>query len=911
MSNSTSTISSTSIATLCSELNEICGQGKFSLPNSKVTAIQVDDFFKNVLKTDSISFTNATVGCEDSSVSLKGSFRLFGIQLTVDWGFTQESDGTITWNFGASTTSSTTVGGIIQHFSSQDFNLPSGLAGLQVNNLSMDAKINTGDKNYSLDLTAKTSWGDLELYVQDNSGTWGTALGVSVSKGFTLSKITSGLAVFNNLEFENSAIVISDFKDSSLSIAGITGVVDGVEFQSTLSLCSSSNSSPISQITNELAKSMSNIPVKTSIDLEASGNFEIKAEIDEQFALPGFSSVKLTDISLDIQSSPVTASLSGDLNLPVHIPNSVDAIDVTGSISFTYSDDTGTIEAALNSTTVIKEPFYFKGLTLTDVGVGLDVSFGVETGVGFTIESAFEFAGTTYGVQPPVTPNSKEKVAITLEFTDDLPNPSLLYFSTSDLNLSTIFKTVLPSDITLPSILDDFEFKDLMFYWCDKAQTLPDGTSFQPGIGYHGTVDIWNFAAYSELIINQGSGIIGEASIDPIHLLDGDITLTGKGKGGHGVQPGGAYFDFDTTKTSFDVSADAHILGITEVLDASVSATSLDINMKSNLGFLKDTISVKFDDGGANMSFDSSLAISIKCSPSISLGNVNLGTIHIDDSMTGSIDISFSDGNLSAEIDAKFDFNGVKFDFKYDVGASLTDLSDLASVIENKILDEAEQIFSSYFSDVTHYIDAIGKGILTGGEFVVNVLYHVYNKSITELFEVLADLPSSYHVDGTLDFPIDLKASIPGESVHADLGHILNVHGDLHTDHDTFLGHVDLSEFDEHADLSASKSVSTPSFDVTILDIDPSQHFDMSIPPSVHVDASSPHVDVNPHLDAALVGGSLGVSGHVEVNGTVDLTNIDLDAHAKFDLSAHAGAHADVAHIGQHADTSAHIDQSI
>ncbi|RZS99200.1 hypothetical protein [Aquimarina brevivitae] len=894
------------IATLCSELKNATGKGAITFPNSLVTAVTVDDFIKNVLKTDKLTFSNATVACSGSKVTLTGNFILFGVHLTASWGFTEESDGSITWSLGASSKDLSTVNTMVKHFLTKTFTLPANLSGLSVTSISFNTNFNTTDKKYSLDLDAKTSWGEVELFVKNNSGTWGAALGIGVSQAFNLSKIDSTLTVFNDLQFSDSAIVISDFKDDKLKIVGITGVVDGVEFVSTLALQANAGKTPLQVLTNEMSKSLQNIPLQISIDLTKT-SFEVKAAIEKSFGLPGYSKIQLSGIEMDITSTP-SISLQGTLELPIKIPAKPDVneIQVTGAISFTYSDGTGTIQATLNSDTEIIYPFDFYGVTLEDVGVGLDVSFGVETGAGITLEGAFLLGQAKTKLD--------EKFAITMEFTDDLPNPSLLYCETKNLSLPVIFNSVIDSGITLPKALSEFSFEDLMFYWCDKAQQLPDGTQCQVGIGYNAAIDFWGFHTYSALMINQGTGIKGQASIDPINLLDGSISLTGKGQAGHDVKAGGAYFDFDTTVESFDVSVDAEILGMEEVVDASVSPTALDIHVQSNLGFLEDKIDVKFKDGGTKMSFDSSLSIGINAKPSITIGGINLGTITINDTMTGTLSVSFINGALSALVDASFDFNGEKFGFKFDVGTNLRDLGNLAQHIEQKIVAEATSIFASYFADVTNYISVLGKGLISGGAFVVNVLYHVYKTSIPQLFEALAKLPDSYHVDGTVDFPIKIAPGIPSESFHADLGHLVNVHADKHADLPIVGGH----HFSEHADLDVSKSVSTPAFNVTLIDIDPSQHFDMMMPPAAHADATSPPINVSEHLDAAFVGGDLGVSGNVGVNSNMVL-NSDISLHAHLNATVHGGVnvgiHGDILHIGIHADkhedAGTHVDKGI
>ena len=887
---------STQISLLCSELKAALQQNTLTLPNSKVSAVQVDGFIKAVLGTENLVFTSATVTCDKSTVTLKGNFRLFGIELSANWGFTSENNDTITWRFGASSTDASTITSITDHFLSTKYNIPSNLSGLDVRNIGFEAKINKGDKDYSLDLNAKTSWGDLGLFVQNNAGVWGAALGIGISKGFTLSKIDRELSVFDVLTFSDSAIVISDFKSASLKIAGITGVIDGVEFKSTLSLNSTNGSSALAKIANELTKSLDDIPIAITIDLTVTRDYEITAAIEKAFNLPGFSSIKLSDIEMTIQSSPIAVTLSGDVSLPITIPASptVHTIDVTGGVFFTYADGTGTVEAVLNSDTVIVDPFKFPGVTLDDVGVGLDVSFGVETGVGVTLEGAFLLGQKKLKLD--------NKFAITMEFTDDVPNPSLLYCETGNLTLAVIFDSIFDTGIKLPSLLSDFRFNDIAFYWCDKAQLLPDGTACQPGIGFNASVDFWGFDTYGALKINQGTGITGEASIDPIHLFNNNISITGNGKAGLGIKSGGAYFNFDTTKEAFGVSLDVDILGIKKSVTGTVSPTSLKATVATDLSFFKDSLQVDFENGGTTMSFDSSFSIGIDCKPTIKLGGIDLGTIHINDSMSGTLDVSFKDGALSAKVDASFDFNGVSFGFNFDLGNDLTDLNNLASVIENKILSEAASIFSSYFKDVVNYISAVGKGLLTGGEFVLNVIFHVYTKSLTDLFTILAKLPSGFHVNGTINFPIKIEPSLPSENVHVDLGPIVDTHSDIN---------LFIHKFSEHADLSASTTIHTPSFGVTILDIDPSEHFDMVMPPSVDIDVTSPAINLDPHLDASLVGGSLGISGDVAVSGRIDLTNIDISADARINVNAHAGVHADIVHIGVHGDKNLHVDAGL
>ena len=872
------------LTTLYNELESAISNKSLTLPNSKVSAVDVNSFLQNILKTSKVSFTDASVALADSTLTLSSDWSVFGVSLQLTWTFTDDS-GDVSWTFSASSSDTTKLNTLVSHFLSEVPKMPSAVSNGSLSSITLSAAIDKSSGNYRLDLDAKTSWGEAELLVKDDGGDWGAAFGIDLESTVKLSSISSDLGAFDDLSFTDSAIIIADFDDESLTIAGITGVIKGIEFRSTLSLNASSKSgSALTAIVNELAKSLSGTPIGISIDLSAD-DFKLEATIANDFSMPRYSKLTLSGVTLSIDTTP-SAALSGHLNVPVTIPASpkVTSLGVDGAISFTYSAGTGSVEATLNSDTIINAPFGIKGVKLEDVGVGMDFSFGAETGAGLTFEGEFMLGSKQLD----------EKFAITLDFDDDLPNPSLLYVESQNLSLSTLFDALISSSIKLPSVLSGFEFKDLIFYWCDRAQVLPDGTSCDIGVGYNAAINFWGFDTYSALMVSEDSGISGMASIDPISLLDGKISVTGDGKAGHGVKAGGAYFDFDTSKESFDASLDAKIFGLTEDVSAAISSDSFKISMETNLGFLDDKIEVHFS-SLTDMGFSSSVDVDINVKPTIKIGSWKLGKIHVDSSLSGAISVTVSGSSFKASVSGSFKWNSHSFGFKYDVSEHLSDLKDLASAIEKTILSEAESIFSDYFKEVGNYIDAIGKGILTGGDFILNVLYHVYEHSVSGVIKEIADLPSHVHIDGDPDFKIKIKESMPSTKFHADLGHLLNVHVD-------FLVH-------EHADLKASHTFSTPKFDVTLLDINVGEHFDMVMPPSVHADTTSPHIDESVHLDVSLVGGKLGVGGKVGVNTKVALDDIKLKGD--LDASAHVGAHADVAHIGKHADTSTHIDESV
>ncbi len=881
------------VSTLAQQLESAISSGAISLPNAAVSEVQITSFINNLIKSNNIQVASAKVVADTSSVTLTGELELFGVGLSIDWKFTY-ADEAWTWDFSASTTDTGDINKVLDHFLGSVPTLPSSVKNLTLTGIGISTSYDSHAKKYSLKLTAQTTWGEVDLAVVYNNGAWGAALGVELKSTVTLGDISSDLSIFDALTFSDSAVVISDFDDESLKLAGIDGVVKGIEFRSTLNLQQGSGSTnAVVAIENELAKSLSGTPLDVTIILSTT-NAKITAGIPGPFSFPGYSKLMLSavDFSFGVSTGgSVSAALAGTLDIPITIPGNpgVTSITVTGTISFTFSDGTGAVEATLSSDTKIVEPFNIQGFTLLDIGFGVDVSFGAETGAGLTFAGGFELG----------TQNLDAQFALTIEFTDDLPNPSLLYINVKNLSLPSIFSAVISSGVNLPSVLSDFKFNQLVFYWCDRAQQIPvgplKGSTCQPGVGFNAGIDFWGFNTYAALMINQSSGIKGQADIDPINLLGGKIKVTGNGKGGNGVQPGGAFFDFDTTKQSFDASANASVLGLSTVADASISSDSFDINMKSNFDFLQDSIAVKFTDAD-HMSFASKLNIAFHASPVIKVGGVTLGTINVSAHLGGGIAVSVDGTSFSAKVDGSFSWNTHSFSFSYDVAGDLNSLADLATAIAKKVVDEATGIFGKYFSDVTNYLKAWAKGLFTDGEFILNVLKHAYGQSITEIVALLSTLQQGVHIDGDPDFHFDIGANVPSKHFHVDFGKIIDTHADAWV-------------YGVHADVGASASFSTPSFDVSLVNVDAGAHFDMKMPPHAHADASSPHLDQSVHIDVHVGGGSVGVGGKVGVDTGVALTSIDLKAH--FSGSAHVGVHADVAHIGKHYDAGDHVDFGI
>lgn len=886
---------STKLSTLYEQLNDAIYNNNISLPNSKVTEIEVADFLRDLLKIRSskISLKKASVTIDKAKTTIKlsGSWTAFGVTFSVTWTFKDSGKDGIEWSFDASTKDTQDINTVVNYFLQEVERIPAHIAKLDLTKLALSASINSKTRDYEVDLTGTTRLGSAGLIVKDTGGKYGAAFGVKLPDGFRLELLVDELSIFDELDFKNTAVIIADFEDKNSKLVGIKGIKKGIEFRSTLSLTAPSSTSILSKIVEELAKGLKGIPIEVSLDLSSTSKFTLEAMIDKSFGMPGFDSLKFSGVDFKLDTSPA-ASLAGTLAIPIKIPANptVNSFKVTGAISYAEKDGTETIEGTMNSDTVIKEPFNVHGFTLKDVGFGIEASFGVETGVGVILEGDFVLG----------TQQLEEKFVIAMDFDDDLPNPSLLYVDAKNLSLATIFEAVIAANATLPDVLKDLKFSDLSFYWCDKAQSMPDGTKCEPGVGYNAALDLWGFDTYSALMIKQGSGIVGQASIDPIHLLDGKISVTGTGKTGHGVKEGGAYFDFDTTKSTFDASLDANIFGLTEKVDAHISKDSFLISLDSNLKYFKNDVDVYFK-SLTDMRFNEKIEVDINVSPTVKLGNYTIGTIHVDSTLKGAISVFVSDSTYTAKVSGNFSWNDYSFKFNFDLAEDLSKLSDLAHAIEQKILSEATSIFSDYFRKVEHYISTFVKGLLKGGDFVLNVLYNVYNYTTSQLVAFMENLDSGIHIDGNPDFKIDINVRIPSISKHFDFGHVDTPH---HDGHFPVWGHTDIPPI--HGDVRIGTTVSTPALDIPLMDCDVGGHVDLKMPPTVHADASTPNIHVDEHFDLGVGAVSIGGGGKVGIDSMVGLD--DLDLKAKLNINAHAGG--SISHIG-HFDQNVHADTEV
>lgn len=899
-----------SITSLKTQLEKAITTNVMVLPKpSVVTEVDVTSFLTDVLKCPkdiSIEEAKVTLSSDSKTVEVTGKWKVFGVTQSITWSFTDEGQGNgITWTFASATQDIGNLNAITKYFLQEDAPIPNkitSLTDLEVKEIKISTSINTTTNNYSLQLSADTDKGALALAVQDDNGTFGAAAGLKLHAQIKPSDILDALSVFDILQLNDPAVIISSIDNDGLEIVGIDGVKKGITLTAGLELVENTDGSALAKIENELSKGMQNVPMQMYINLNQDA-LSLRAQIEKEFSLPGFDKLTLSKVGFEVDTSP-KASLDGILTVPIKIPANPDLenIKVKGAVFFSYDIPTATGDIGgslywgqgLGPDQVLKDPFGFKGVTIKEFGVGMDLHFGAQNGVGFIVQGDYAIG------ENPSPPEAKFAIAVEINAeTEGIPNPVLLHFKYNNLSLPKIFEACYQgTNIHLPEELNDIEFRQLEMYWCEKDQNLPDGSKATKGIGYNAGLNLFNFDSYSELKMNFEEGVKGDCMIDPINLWDGKIKVTGRSEGNEKfhIEPGGAFFDFDTSKVVFDASLDANILGMEQVVDAHIGTDGIDITIKTDLDFFENDLSVRFH-GLTDMGFSETIKMDLNATPKFVKKGLNLGNFHLDTALlNGHIEFSIKEGiNVTAIASGNFKWMDEEISFSFDVSPYLDKMEDLAKAVATMIENKAQEIFDDFFSHVTNYLKAWVEGALEGGAFVLNVLHTVYGYTVEQIVEFIQTLQDGVHLNGNLDFDLKYSVDVASKSFHADLGTLIDDHWDK------FI-------VDKHADVNASMDIKTPGFKVDLINFGAHEHFDMVMPPSVHADAGT-HIDESEHLDFGPAGGSFAVNGKVGVDTMVSLKDLHFDA--KVNVNESAGVHVDILKVVDiNPKVSGHIDQA-
>jgi hypothetical protein len=706
----------------------------------------------------------------------------------------------------------------------------------------------------------------------------------------SLSSLSSGLSLFDGIVLDNALLVLSGFENPTFAFQNIpyTGITKGVELRAVLTMAAS-GSGVLATALGYLEDVFDGTTVNVTISYD-DGDFSLTGEVDTDTKLNFPNSVNkyctINDISLTIstESPQITlgCGLSVDYNFDTSNIPSVTQVQVNGEVAFGCTEQSATVEFTTIETTSLTDPFGISGLTIDNVGVAVGGTISDSVGADIFVLLQGDFIVQTANGQVPGS------LGVSVELVDEAINiPYLECSTTKPYTLQEVWDacSILPA----PQFLGDVTIDKLNFYFCDQSGiTLPDGKEADKGVNFLANFSIGDFVMFCSLSLSSDA-VAGELLMSPISLSYDSIpiaSVTGNSPGNleYGISKGGAAFDCnlstDGTET-ISTTVDATILGIAGVQVAANIAigdndsNTLSLSLDTNIDIIGDTT---FDFNFTSLT-DMLLTYKVvvpnytyAISNVLGLGNINIGgTGSNATDLTIRLLIGASESVYTASISCDFTWFNTPITLNADVSANLTDLTQLMTVIENELENQASELLNKVLgSDAGKYIEAIIQGFIENGEYVLNILvsaFHVASDDLATLFSDIVQINKTGHIDYQVNFHVDHSITVNPPPVSLDFGHIDTI---LHT--------------------NVSVTIPLPNFSIPIINVSANQHLDFATT-AIHVDVSDtiPIVDP-PHLDIEGYGVGLTATLNFDVDASIPLgdffdtngdpnSDVDLDVH--------------------------------
>lgn len=760
-----------------------------------------------------------------------------------------ENTLTGTWNSGGGSLSYTDLAKLLG-ISASSIQLPSGLPDLGL--ASATLTIDFSKSTFTLSAQSTTFGEAFFLASKSSSGSWGFALGLALPSPWQFSSlggsVGQALSALDFLVFINAFFVVASFTQSNFTYPAFPpsaqtpiDLVPGLTFGSQLDLKASANSS------NAIAKNLLTILKKEQLDVQASispnlSQTQLTVELGgAPIPLLPFKQFTLSNPELVIVAQPLTITFQGTFEVPMNKSGS-QTLDV--GTAMTVGVGGVNISATVTTSTgSLPSPLDFIGVTLDQIGISAGLILEPPGGT-FGLQGKFEL-----GTEPA---DSFETV---FAIDPEVIYPVLLYGNFPKLDFRDVFNSTIgkAAHINLPSGFPDVRFENVFISFADPANTskLPDGTVPTPGFAVSGTLILpGGWSASVDLQINYAAhGILGSASLSPIHLGNGALSITGNGaNGGPSFQVKTAsspYFSanvaVDLLKLKASLNMDVEDSGFTFDLHFSVAGHDqfFDCTLKD-----KSSFSAK-----AHLDFPLVVSIGPIKTPQTSL---NLGTVNVNETFIGSAGVAISSSGISGSISGSF---GQWTLPAISINASAADLSNIFNLIINQIRSQANTVFAKLFSDAATWLKAIKSGLITGvGDIVAvgRVLTQFFGKSIPEaatlvyqnLTTDLGQLITLLHglgASATDAYSILVGLGYSAAQVASSIASVFKTHVDVPAQ-----GHIDTAPV--HTD--GRPHFDTPHGDGRVFGIhgdiphgDASSHTDVTVVP--HVDNS-----ITPHIDA-------------------------------------------------------------
>ncbi len=424
-----------------------------------------------------------------------------------------------------------------------------------------------------------------------------------------------------------------------------------------------------------------------------------------------------------------------------------------------------------------------------------------------------------------------------------------------------------------------------------------------PRFQLSGELDVFGMTGIVDIDVVQSQGLAIEANLSPVHILNDQLlSITDANDKTKGPYLSLCSYQKDGKAPHADASAEVSLLGLTQSLNIQISESGASFQLSSTAVVYQYSISVVLNGSG----FNASGSAQVGFDKTLDLGL--LGSISIDTTIGGAVNVSVTGSQARAGFSGSFTFQGHSFStgqVTLDVTrASLENLADelvsaAVTAIKNFLLSDLNPsqwlnwVKQNIIPDIAQDAKQVGQ--------VLGSLYHQSADQIaSETHQILgygadAAAVALEAANFTADVATQALAAAgftATEIADAIKNAFTNIHADTAIHIDTPGGF--------HTDTAIH------------LDTPAGPHADSAIPPhgdgGVHFDTpSGPHADTGgSHTDGSFIG----------IHGDTTWPHVDSTIPPHGDTRPHAdtpsGPHADT-HVPPHVDTPSggHVDTQI
>jgi hypothetical protein len=405
-------------------------------------------------------------------------------------------------------------------------------------------------------------------------------------------------------------------------------------------------------------------------------------------------------------------------------------------------------------------PPVLKGVHFDSVGVGMGLFFK-PPGYAIGVQGAFHI-GDAGSVAL-----DDDTFVVVCNLEGDVPNPLYISFYVPKMDLNEVITmfTNSSANIGFPVSISDLSFK-----WIENPMepvTLPDGSLAAMAYGFSGNLDFFGLSFYGDAEIDLNNGVNGTIMMSPFTL--GPLSLTGDGKGvtikvdslGNPIRnnfipktaadkeavqnaaskqlvpPGGPEMTISTSGSPyFTLGANLKFLEFNDSISSTVDSQGITFDI-SLLTTRMHCVLKDYQNFSGAFSFGPDFTV-----PLPSIAGFNLGSIHFQATINGALGVAVS----PQEIDFSFGGGFSLFGLSPSVGPvnldiNITSITQVFDAIEQWIIDNAESLFGSLFSDARAWVNAINNSVLqpleNNAQYVVSGLAVAYGQSVQEVGALL------------------------------------------------------------------------------------------------------------------------------------------------------------------------------